>query len=417
MSEELWQKIQNVIYWSLHHVYHHIDFSRIAVRNNHALTETLFLTLSKYFFPFIPEANFWSEKGRVWFEEEIAYQIYDDGTFLQFSMNYHRVVVQLLSLGISITEKASEPFSNLVKERAYKSVYYLYQCMQDANGKLPNYGANDGALFFPLSDCDYTDFRPQLNALHRLLTGAYLFSDNGIKEEAQWFGIIKSNNETFPPIAKKNGSLSFDKGGYYLIREKDVLSFIKCGKYKDRPSQADNLHLDIWVNDKNILCDSGSFMYNTDEEIVRYFRGTQSHNSVMLENKDQMYKGGRFIWYYWSQAIDTSLTETQDSFIFIGKVKCFSYISKSIIHERRVVKRKNQLLWSITDIIHGKPENMTLRQLWHTPYANDVLFESEGERKDGKGFRSLYYGAKEEITQVEFSTVKNQITTIIKMKQ
>ena len=46
LTENRWDKIQNVIYWSLHHVYHHIDFSRIAVRNNHAITETLFWLLA-----------------------------------------------------------------------------------------------------------------------------------------------------------------------------------------------------------------------------------------------------------------------------------------------------------------------------------------------------------------------------------
>ncbi len=39
LTKELWNKIQNTIYWSLHHVYHHIDFSRIAVRNNHAASQ------------------------------------------------------------------------------------------------------------------------------------------------------------------------------------------------------------------------------------------------------------------------------------------------------------------------------------------------------------------------------------------
>lgn len=28
-------------------------------------------------------------KRKNWFEKEISYQIYEDGTHLQFSMNYH----------------------------------------------------------------------------------------------------------------------------------------------------------------------------------------------------------------------------------------------------------------------------------------------------------------------------------------
>ena len=56
-TEERWTRIQKVIYASLHHVFNHIDFSRIAVRNNHAITETLFLALSELLFPFIPETK------------------------------------------------------------------------------------------------------------------------------------------------------------------------------------------------------------------------------------------------------------------------------------------------------------------------------------------------------------------------
>ncbi len=41
--------------------------------------------------------------------------------------------------------------------------------MNDSNGWLPNYGANDGALFFRLNECHYRDYRPQLQALAVLL--------------------------------------------------------------------------------------------------------------------------------------------------------------------------------------------------------------------------------------------------------
>src|SRR5690606_16695994 len=74
LTEQRWQKIQNVIYASVHHVYHHIDFSRIAVRNNHAITETLFLTLSDILFPFIPETKRWAKEGSKWLEQEVNYQ-------------------------------------------------------------------------------------------------------------------------------------------------------------------------------------------------------------------------------------------------------------------------------------------------------------------------------------------------------
>ncbi|MFA5618624.1 MAG: heparinase II/III family protein [Syntrophorhabdaceae bacterium] len=414
LTEVRWKKMQHVIYWSLHHVYHHIDFSRILVRNNHAITETLFLALSYLLFPFIAETKKWAEKGRKWFEKEIDYQIYDDGTFLQFSMNYHRVVIQLLTLGISVTEINRQPFLGHVYEKAYKSLNFLYQCMQEEDGFLPNYGANDGAWFFPFSDTDYRDFRPQLNALHRLLTGESLYDNILIREESRWIATTdRFTGIRFLPLHQKVGMLEFPLGGYYLMREPDTFTFIKCGRYKDRPSQADNLHMDIWHKGENILCDAGSYKYNTDEEAMKYFVGTESHNTVMLDDHDQMLKGPRFIWLNWSQAINASLTETEDHFVFHGTVRCFTYLGKAIVHRRKIVKTKNKVEWAVEDEMLHIPHGMTMRQLWHTPDERVKFFSPLIEPISKEGWRSLYYGVKEPTLQTEFCSSNHIIKTTL----
>ena len=81
LSKSLFNKIIHSIYWQIHHVYFNINFSKISVRNNHAITETLMLYISGKLFPFLPNVKKWSKKGKVWFEQEIKYQIYSDGTF------------------------------------------------------------------------------------------------------------------------------------------------------------------------------------------------------------------------------------------------------------------------------------------------------------------------------------------------
>lgn len=389
LTEERWDKIQNVIYWSLHHVYHHIDFSRIAVRNNHAITETLFLTLSIFLFPFIPETKKWSVDGKKWFEEEIDYQIYDDGTFLQFSMNYHRVVIQLLSLGITVYEKNKQSFSSLVYEKAYKSLNFLYQCMQDENGWLPNYGSNDGALFFAWTETDYRDYRPQLNSLHYTLTGQFIFEDDNILEDSNWMGKT-SLGKLMEPIVKQTGAQSFDIGGVYLCRRGAFLTFIRCGNHKDRPAQADNLHIDIWCGGNNILRDSGTYKYNTDKDKVTYFTGTASHNSVMVGEHSQMLKGGRFIWYYWSQKIKAKWRETDEAYVFEGAISAFQFLNKNAEHHRTIVISKKTNEWIVKDSIENL-EDITCNQIWH-PNSSNLKIVSEVNAKEIPSFNSNYYG-------------------------
>lgn len=419
LTDEVFNKMQYAIYWHMDHVYKNIDFSRIAVRNNHALTETLALYLTGLFFPAMPGADVWKKDGKAWFEEEIAYQVYEDGTYLQFSMNYHRIVIQLLTWGIALSEKNGERFSDVVYDCARKSLSFLRTCMVDENGWLPNYGANDGALFFKLSSSHYRDYRPQLQAL-----AGVLGIDAGIDgpyEDALWYGIGKNITGRCKPI---DGMHTFDKGGYYIIREPETLTFIKCGSYKDRPSQADNLHIDIWYKGENILLDAGSYKYNTDPQTMRYFSGTASHNTVMLDDKDQMLKGGHFIWFYWSQCREAVVKEDDSAYVFTGAVNVFRYIGDKIVHRRTVIKQKGIPVWLIKDELIGVPEGINMKQLWHKPLNTKNKPAIIAKEMDGTvllprkqdGWYSSFYGQKEKTEECYFSTKNKIIDTLVKVE-
>lgn len=415
LTEKRWLEIQKVIYASLHHVYHHINFSRIAVRNNHAITETLFLTISELLFPFIPETKKWAKKGRKWFEQEIEYQIYPDGTFLQFSMNYNRVLIQLLSLGLSLTEKHKKRFSTVIYKRAESSLNFLFQCLQKENGYLPNYGSNDGALFFPLTESDYRDYRPQLNTLHHILRGTFLFENTEFSEDLNWVSNSFENTK-LDKLEEKQGIINFHDGGYYLIREKETFTFIRCGKHKDRPAHADNLHVDIWYKGINFLRDSGTYKYNTSNEMQQYFTGTVSHNTVTVDEKSQMLKGSRFIWYYWTQAQKVNLVETETDYLFEGQVSAFKYLNSNAMHIRKLKKVKGKKEWEVYDRIDNLP-NMNKKQIWHFD-ENQINFDAWVNGKDKvesnneASFNSLYYGELMEGKAISLSFEKEINTKI-----
>lgn len=412
LSKSLWEKIQNTIFWSLHHIFHHINFSRIAVRNNHAITETLALTVSEMLFPYIPETKKWAKKGRKWFEKEVNYQIYNDGTFLQFSMNYNRVLVQLLSFGIAITEKNKKIFSKNVYAKAYKTVNFLFQCMQIENGYLPNYGNNDGALFFQFSNKDYRDYRPQVNTLHRILTGSKLFDDHNINEDYNWAQNESQLNYKFDPLKQEIGVLSFTIGGYYICRTLTSFSFIRCGNHKDRPAHADNLHLDIWVNGKNVLRDSGTYKYNTSKNISNYFTGSSSHNTVVVNEESQMLKGSNFIWYYWTQCNNAYWGETADYYIFKGKIKAYTHLNKKATHFREVIISKKSEEWIVKDEIKNL-ENFSKRQVWHGDFEYLKFNNTENKIENEVSYDSTYYGKKSESMSISFQ-FESQIETQIK---
>jgi hypothetical protein len=93
--------------------------------------------------------------------------------------------------------------------------------------------------------------------------------ENAGGEDNDWYGSSKfrSNDIIHYPLS----IIHYPTGGYSITHDHDTLTFVRCGAYKDRPFQADNLHLDIWVNGQNLLRDAGSYKYNTDDKWVNYF--------------------------------------------------------------------------------------------------------------------------------------------------
>jgi len=411
LSEVQWQKILNSIFWQINHVYKNINFSRIAVRNNHALTETFALYFIGLLFPFFKSSGKWKNLGKKWLEEEILFQIYNDGTFLQYSTNYHRVLIQILTWAIGISEIYGDSFSLRVKEKAYKALNFAYQCQDDVSGNLPNYGANDGAIFFSLNDCEYRDHRPQINALHKILTGKNAYETNGIwEEDSYWYGNKLKNGIGFPALSKEMGIVRFEVGGFYLFRKSDNFTFVRCGNHPNRPSQADNLHIDIWYKGKNLLVDAGSYKYNTNAINLKYFMGSASHNTIMIGNHDQMLKGDRFIWYDWTKVLSVEICENENSYIFKGLISAFRQLSPNITLLREIQIDKRELKWKVIDQIFNYTGEEEIRQYWHINEDPEIkvsiipISDTNYSFTEEVGWYSSLYGIKTKNKQVIVSS-------------
>lgn len=421
LTEAFFQKLMHFVYWQIQHVYQNINFSRICVRNNHAVTECLMLWMGGVLFPFFPESSVWQNKGKKYLEEELLYQIYDDGTYIQYSHNYHRVLIQLLSHYVALSEKHKNVIPEIVKEKIRKTLDYLSSNIVGESGQVPNYGSNDGALFFPLSSSDYTDFRPQINALGYILNGKYKFSELQTQEEGQWMKGNKQSiinpkvKDTLLPIKK------FNVGGIYHINDGNTFTFFKCASYKDRPAQADNMHIDIWVNGQNYLRDSGTYRYNTEQGLVEYFTGTRGHNSVMINGLDQMEKGPRFIWYEWTRNTKVSIEESPEEYFLIARAEMFLQINPGIFHIREIHKLKGKNEWTIIDRLETDESDLEMEQIWHpNPSLLDKItietFDDNNQRIDKQkeiGFWSAYYGKIEEVPVWKYSSNKKFLKTKI----
>ncbi|KAB7707379.1 heparinase [Bacillus aerolatus] len=407
------------IYHHADHVEKHFSFALKSVKNNHSLSEAAGMYTAGMLFPYFDKAEKWRKKGKKYIQSEAMWQIYEDGSYIQHSMNYQRLAIQGLTWVLRLGQINNDLFEESFVQRFRQTILFMYQHQELPSGRLPNYGMNDGAYIHPLTSCEYLDHRPALQAAWYVTNGELLYKEESVSEIVYW---LSGDNALAAPASNLNQqSSSFEKGGYYTIRNEESFGMIRCTTYKHRPAQADMLHFDLWHKGKNILADAGTFSYNTDMDHILYFNGTASHNTVTINNQDQMKKASRFIWLNWTKSKALAFSQRLQYQLFEGEHSGYGEIT----HRRGILESGDQ--WIVVDDLFGKFSNDKVSLSWLFGVQNVEKFSDnewrvsidsteqwklttyctqsfssglyKGSERPLKGWRSLYYGYKEPFPQ------------------
>lgn len=177
----------------------------LAQDNNHGTSEAAALFVGGHFCQQqgIRKGATWCRTGRRLLENRVARLISSCGSFSQHSVNYHRLMLDTLSLAELWRRWHQLPeFSAKLQERARAATTWLKAMVDEQTGDAPNLGANDGANLLPLTDADYRDFRPSVALAHVLFMGKRVFLDHGFHtEHLRWLG-LGSDEWTAPEDGK-----------------------------------------------------------------------------------------------------------------------------------------------------------------------------------------------------------------------
>lgn len=326
----------------------------IAQDNNHGTSEAsaLYIGGSLLKLNGIQEGIKWQNLGLKWLEDRAQKLILVDGSFSQYSTSYHRVMLDTYSMAEVWRKKLSLPdFSQKLYLKLQLATNWLFQLTQEVTGDIANLGANDGARLLPLSDADYRDFRPtvQLAAVLFYNKKAWL-NDGDWNLPLYWLGITLPKKKLL-----SQRSFDFSQGGYFGLREKSNKAFVMMTypKFKFRPSQCDALHVDFWLDGENLLRDGGTFSYNAGDKYIKYYGGTESHNTIQFDQCEQMPRLSRFLLGSWVKAknifFDVNANTCQASYTDLYENK----------HLRKVTLTGKGL--RVEDIISGFKESAILR--------------------------------------------------------
>ncbi len=353
-------KLTRLAWQSARRIEANINYA-IAQENNHALSEALGLWTVGLLFDEFPSAQRWKSMGRRVLQKECNRQIYNDGSFIQHSLSYHRVMLDDLMWCIRLGDINSEPLPKSVLDRFRLATDWLAQMTDPATGRTPNYGSNDGANVLPLACADYLDYHPTLQAAHWIAHNRRCLEPGPWDEKLLWLCGSEALTIRRQPVIRGE-HWSAPVGGYHILRGPLSWLMVRCGTYRDRPHQADMLHVDLWHKGENILRDAGSFLYYHDDPVWNhYFHSTAAHNTIEIDGQDQMIKGPRFLWFRWPEAHVVRYSQNREQAVLDLQNQSYNWLATPVQHRRLITRNADN--YEIRDTLHSAGQH-TARLRW-----------------------------------------------------
>jgi asparagine synthase (glutamine-hydrolysing) len=402
--------------WHASRVERNLAYAR-SQHNNHAISEGLGLWTVGLLFPEFAAATRWLDLGRRVLLEEAERQIHPDGGYVQNSLNYHRLMLHDYLWVLRLGELNGSRFPDRLYHLFERAAGLLFALTDPLNGQAPNYGANDGACALPLSDCDFTDYRPTLQAAHYLCHHTRLYPAGPWDEMLVWlFGPEAASAPVRSPAPRVTAA---DESGYYTLRGPESWGFIRCARYRSRPSHADQLHVDLWWRGMNVVCDAGTYLYSGPGPWRNNLARTRVHNTVVVDDRNQMTRAGRFLWLDWAQGRTRTHTIHSEWDYFEGEHD--GYRALGVTHRRGVLRART--LWVVVDDLLGggspatrlhwllpdfpyrvleAAQHLTVEtpaggyavQVWCSAAADLSLVRAGSSVDELRGWRSLYYAER-----------------------
>lgn len=131
--------------------------------------------------------------------------------------------------------------------------------------------------------------------------------------------------------------------------------YLRAAQFDHRPAHADQNHLDLWWRGFNITLDPGVYLYNGSPPWNNPLDVTSVHNTVTIDQHDQMSKSGRFLWLDWAQAEVMDTSEDERGRLTWAVVQHDGYRQVKLIHRRTAAVEGDA--WIVRDQIVPREEN------------------------------------------------------------
>jgi len=381
-----------------------LDYAR-SQHNNHILSESMCLMLAGDFLADSdPRAKEWCRRGEKDFNRALLRQLQGDGTYAQHSANYHRLMLQLSLLYHARLRRQGRQLEPAVQKKLAAATRWVIAQLDSVSGRLPNLGHNDGTLLLPFGCAEYRDYRPTAQAAALAFLGQPCLPAGDWDELACWL-------ELRPGEGLLNND-EFSSQAIHKVGAGDTWGTLRGVRFRNRPAHADQLHADLWWRGINIARDAGTYSYNLPAPWQNALDNSRVHNTITINQSDQMQRMSRFLWLDHAQASwkrgegGNTITASHNGYSKFGVIheRSLKYIEDSgfIVHDRLVKQHSGKKLmeyclhWLLPD--------------WAWEVNGETLILSEQQCKITLSVCSKVIGSEETLSPTDVSLIRSGVT-------
>jgi len=366
LNESLWLRYLETLFWHGRVIRGNLEVGRRP--NNHYVSNGLGLALLGLFFRDSREGREWLGTGRGILEQQIRWQVHEDGVDYEKSVSYHRLVTELFLVAFIFARRNGADFSSIYRERLNGMLDFMLAYSRD-DGSTPLVSDADDSRLFRLDPARRaTDHRDTL-----ALGGAALDRDDlkaaagRCPPEVCWL-LGPDAAANWPESHPQDRSSAFPEGGYYVLRGPGTHMFLDAGPIgfdgDAGHGHNDTLSFELSAPGGVFISDSGTYCYTSDQAQHRAFASTAAHNTIQVDAAEvaeftSLWKlradGTRPRVIRW----ETGGTEEWWEAEHFG----YARLEGSVIHRREVRHQVAERRWRIVDRLAGTGTHLAVLRL------------------------------------------------------
>jgi hypothetical protein len=137
----------------------------------------------------------------------------------------------------------------------------------------------------------------------------------------------------------------------HTLRAPQSWGYLRAARFRGRPGHADQLHFDLWWRGLNLALDAGTYLYNAPPPWDNRLTSAHMHNTLTLDDQDQMQRAGRFLYLSPAQAEITEDLRSPQVPVQRLTARHHGYARLGVLHVRSVSAASSETTdeWLVED--------------------------------------------------------------------